>query len=110
MKMKTPDIKRSALAAAAIVFGLVAPVTYHCIRIYERLRGGPVDAAMIISEARTTFYWRFGIATWWAGLIAVLAYRMLLSRPERLASRSTAMIYCSFALVPLLSWLAYRFP
>jgi hypothetical protein len=108
--MKTSDVKRSAVAAAAIVFGLVAPVTYHSIRIYERLRNGPADAAMIISEARTTFYWRFGISTWWAGLIAVVAYRMLLNRPERLVSRSTAMIYCSIALVPLLSWLAYRFP
>ena len=41
--MTTPEAKRSAAAAAAIVFGLLAPVTYHLIRIYERLRGGPVD-------------------------------------------------------------------
>jgi hypothetical protein len=111
MAFRSPNAsRRNAIASAALVFGLVAPLTYEFGRIYERLRGGKSDPTMVVSELHANFYWRAGNATWWAGLLAFVAYRIFLDRADGTPRRLPWLVNSLLALAPVMAWLTYRYP
>jgi len=110
MTESSPTDRRVAFSTAALVFGLTAPMTYLCERFYERLRSGRNVPQLIVSEAHANFYWRAALALWFGGLVAILAFRMVLAESAEPARRATWLTRALLLLFPLsIAW-AYRFP
>jgi Ni/Fe-hydrogenase subunit HybB-like protein len=73
------DRRRLAASAAALVFGLAAPLTYLLHRLHAAAQGGEA-AALVLRQTHVAFYWRSATATWLATVVAGLAYAFLLRR------------------------------
>lgn len=101
--------RSSALALAGLAFALAAPSSYLLQRIFERLRGGTFDPSLIVQEPTATFYWRFGIASWSGGVVAIAAF----AYAHRTTFTDRARRLWTIALISLpLFWafLTWRFP
>ena len=92
------DVRRTALALAALVFGLVSPLAFAAQRVVERARGGPGDPLLVVFDLHTSFYWRASTAAWWGGLAAILA-GALVAQPR--AQRGRDALARAVALVAL---------
>ncbi len=104
---ETPtDARRSALAFAAMVFALVAPVTYIAERLLEHLRGEAGDPRMVLATLHTVFYWRVAVALWWGGVVAILVFVRLAPTPKAVSQLRTVAL----AVFALFVFLAARFP
>jgi hypothetical protein len=77
-----PNARRRALARAALVVAVVAPLAYMLQRAFELTlsHGATPNPASILRSAHASFYWRAMIASWWAGLAAIAAWRWLRAR------------------------------
>jgi hypothetical protein len=97
---------RRALALAALVFGLTAPLTYVLQRVYERARVGVVDPTLILRSTHVDYLWRVGVATWWAGTCALVTWLTWRERPAGPAAtrRLAWAAVVAGALVALLAW------
>jgi hypothetical protein len=102
--------RRTALAVASLVFGLVSSVSYLCERLYERLRHGASDPRAIISEQHAMFYWRAFLAAWWGSVIAIVTYRILLTSEGDATRRSLRLTWAVLLLLPVALLWTYRFP
>ncbi len=102
--------RRSALALAALVFGLAAPSTYVLERLYEYARGDSVNPVLILRTLDTVYYWRVGVAVWWGASVAGLAYALLLRRPGSAAARAARLSLAALVLVPVIAVVAWVFP
>jgi hypothetical protein len=71
----TEDEDRSARAFAALVFAVVAPVSYQLQRLYELARSRAVDHRLILASPHLGFVWRVVLSLWFALACAALAYR-----------------------------------
>ena len=69
-----PDERRRRVARAAIVFALVAPISYVLLRLYEIARSGHVDPSLILRSTHVGYLWRVAIASWWALTCALSFY------------------------------------
>jgi hypothetical protein len=107
--MTAPRARRAALALAAAVFALAAPVAYVAQRIYEVARSGPVDPLLILRDSHTGFYWRAATATWWAGLFAIMAYGAARNDGPR-ARLARALAWSGLPLVIVVVLLAWWLP
>lgn len=101
--------RRVALSLAAAVLGITAPVAYVAQRLYEIARSGPVDPLSILRDSHTAFYWRAAVATWWAGLFAVMAYGIARSDGAR-RFVTQALTWAAVPLVIVLAFLSWWFP
>lgn len=101
---------RAALALAAASFAIAAPIAYVAQRLIEVGRSStPFDPTLVLSDAHTAFYWRAATATWWGGLVAMLAYALA----ARARSHDRAARWLGLAAIPLtllLVILAWRLP
>ncbi len=68
--------RRIVVAITSLIFGLTASMTYLCERFYERLHYGRANPPGRAGRgARRVLLASFFIAAWWAGFIAIIAYR-----------------------------------
>ncbi|MCA9622311.1 MAG: hypothetical protein KC731_24975 [Myxococcales bacterium] len=78
--MNTPEHRsaedRAVAAIAALGFAVGAPVAYAAQRIFERLRSGASDPALILRTSHSAFIWRTVIAMWCGGLVALSVHRL----------------------------------
>jgi hypothetical protein len=103
------DLRRERLAFACLVFAVAAPSLYVCHRLFEVLQGGGEDPALILSQAHVGFYWRIGSAIWLSLAASVAAFA--LAPTGDTARRGAEWIGRMVPwLVPLLAFLAWRFP
>jgi hypothetical protein len=104
-------IARRAAAAAALVAGLCAASAYVAVRLWERLRTGPLDPALVVSEAHVGFYWRAAVAGW-AGLAgAAVAFVWLRGRASEAVDLAAARAGRAAPLVALgCALLVWLFP
>lgn len=80
VEKKATDGRRQALARAALVFALVAPVSYSALRLYEIGRGGAVDPSLIMRSTHLGYLWRVIVASWWGITCAAIAFWRASSR------------------------------
>ncbi len=66
-------------SGAALVVAVTAPLAYMLQRAFEVsiAHGATPNPALILRSAHAGFYWRAVIASWWAGLLAIAAWRWL---------------------------------
>lgn len=96
------DERRRRAARSAVVFALMAPVTYAALRLYEIARAGHVDPTLILRSTHIGYVWRAAIAAWWALTCAFVLYGFDL-RPARV-KRTTAIAAALTALVTIMSF------
>ncbi len=106
--MTSPE-RREKMAAAGLVFALVAPAIYGLERAVEWLQGEAGDPRLVLRTLHTAYYWRVAVALWGGGLVAILFYASLVRAgdPARVAGRVRGL---ALVLVPLLVLLALRWP
>jgi hypothetical protein len=68
--------ERTRLAIAAIVFGLGATVAYVALRLSDHARGLTFDPTTLGAEPHVSYYWRAATASFWGGLVAIVAYAL----------------------------------
>ena len=102
--------RRARIAVAGLMFAVSAPVTYALERLYERLRAGPHNMQLILSEPKAGFYWRATIAVWLAGLMAMLAFRYLRTDASAWPRLVTRLTWALLALMPIALLWTVRFP
>lgn len=104
------DARASAVAAAALVFGLAAPATYTAERLYEYLREPMTSPVLILRTLHTVYFWRAGVAVWCGLLVAAIAYAHFRRAPERGEARARRLALATVIVVPLLALAAWVFP
>lgn len=110
--MTTPsesENRRSAAAAAGLVFGLAASLTYLAERLYEQARGEASDPTLILKTLHTVYYWRVAIAAWWGGVVALIAYTAF-RRAGASERRTQRLALLAAALAPALALAFYLYP
>jgi len=77
-----PDARRRSVSRAAWVVAVAAPLAYMLQRAFELTlsHGATPNPALVLRSTHASFYWRAMIASWWAGLIAIAAWRWLRAR------------------------------
>jgi len=105
----TPE-RRRALAVAGLSFALAAPAAYVLQRVYERANGGIPNPTLVLREAHTAYYWRLTTATWWGGLVALVAAAWILRRPTASDTLAARIAWWTFPLLPALLASAYLYP
>ncbi|MCA9601471.1 MAG: hypothetical protein R3A78_09820 [Polyangiales bacterium] len=109
MNAPEPLTTRERFAVAALVFAVAAPTMYVVHRLYEVVRGGGEDPALVLAQAHIGFYWRIASATWLGGTIAAAFFAL-----ARNADRARARVALSARVLPwwygLLLVLAWWFP
>ena len=68
------DVRRIAIALAALVFAVAAPAAYGAQRIFERVRSGATDPLLVVFDLHTSFYWRASTAAWWGVVAAIVTF------------------------------------
>jgi hypothetical protein len=91
-RTQASDERRRRAAGAAVVFALVAPISYVALRLYEIARSGHVDPSLILKSTHVSYLWRVAIATWWALGCAFIAYGQgAKMSPRRAGSAAVAL-------------------
>ena len=103
------DLRRERLAFACLVFAVAAPSFYTAHRLFEVFQGGGEDPALILAQAHVGFYWRIGSAVWLSVAASVAAFA-LSPTSERAQLGATWISRIVPWWVPLLAFLAWRFP
>lgn len=100
---------RARGAWAALVFAAAAPSFYVAHRMFEVMRGGAEDPALLVAQSHVGFYWRIGTALWLAAGAAgaALALTPTAEAAERRAARLGQWAPWLLAAGGLLAW---RFP
>ena len=104
--------RRGAIAAAALVFAISAPVTYAAERLYEYARGEASNPILILRTLHTVYYWRVAVAVWWGLMMALFAFLHFM-RDERDPAdekRARMLAIAALILIPLFALLAFVFP
>jgi hypothetical protein len=97
------------MAVAAVSFALAATGAYLVQRLVDHARGATFDPLSVLEEPHVAFYWRAATATWWGGLVAIVAYA--LCSPSGGRDPSRVLFALAVAAVPVgllhvtLSWL-----
>jgi len=99
--------RRSTVAAAALLIGMLAGPVYLLIRLWERARSGPVDPGAIVSEAHVRLYWRMAVALWVAVPAGALLAR---SMPGAAAKTYRTLAVAALLMVPLAVIVAWAVP
>ena len=102
------DRTRGAVSFAALIVGIVAPLTYVGLRMFERMSNGVADPSAIVAEAHApAFFWRAAIATWWAVLCGAMTFALARrsSNLERVTTVAGWLACPMAAVVLLLAWL-----
>lgn len=104
--------RRGAIAAAALVFAIGAPVTYVAERLYEYARGEASNPILILRSLHTVYYWRVAVAVWWGLMLALFAFLHFMRDERDPADERRARVLAIAALVfiPLVAVLAFVFP
>jgi hypothetical protein len=97
------DVRRTALALAALTFGVASSLAYAAQRVFERARGGAGDPLLVVFDLHTAFYWRAATAAWWGGVAAILvvglASRSRSTSGHEQFARGLALLVVPLALV-----------
>ena len=104
--------RRGAIAAAALVFAIGAPVTYAAERLYEYARGEASNPMLILRTLHTVYYLRVAVAVWWGLMLALLAFLQFM-RDERDPSderRAQRLALAALVLIPPVAVAAFVFP
>ncbi len=104
--------RNAAVAAAALVFAVGAPVTYAAERLYEYARGEASNPLLILRSLHTVYYWRVAVAVWWGLMLAVFAFLHFM-RDERDPAderRARMLALAALVLIPLVALAAFVFP
>lgn len=105
------DELRSAIAVAALVFAVCAPITYACERLYEYARGETGKALLILETVHTVYYWRVGVALWWGLFIGLFVLARMRSRGSGQAAASARrLVWLACVGMPLVILAAWVFP
>ncbi|NOY93646.1 MAG: hypothetical protein GXP55_20870 [Deltaproteobacteria bacterium] len=103
------DGQRRAASGAALLIAVVAPLAYMLQRAFEVsiAHGATPNPALILRSTHAGFYWRAAIASWWAGLLAIAAWRWLRGREAQAWSVGLGRVALLWAiLIPALAlWL-----
>jgi len=102
----------AAIAAAALVFAIGAPVTYALQRLYEYARGEAANPILILRTLHTVYYWRVAVAVWWGLMLALFAFLHFM-RDERDPAderRARWLAIAALVLIPLVALVAFVFP
>jgi hypothetical protein len=90
---------------------LSAPSIYVLLRLYEQARGMHSDPTLIMRALHTAYFWRAAIAAWTGGLVAVIAYVLIVrSSSDRAATLAQRLGVTALMLVPALAVAAYLRP
>jgi len=98
------------IAVGALVFALAGPLTYAVERAYEWSRGETGDPRLVLRSLHTVYFWRIGIAFWWAIVVAILVSTLLRSAEHRQEVVASWLSRIAIVLVPATVLLHFLLP